>query len=1140
MDPFVPICPSNMALLTVLQGPTGVSSDISEVHEYLKLQLSPWEIEASLEPHKINGADTAQTIAKREAMYFWRVEEQLRQYNLTGDVKAIDIAINFLIETLEIPCDNHHAITTPHHLVVPLVAQLGQLYRLKWMVGSHIGDLERAKDFFKCALCLTEDGFPGRHEVQLRLGLCYMEWYKVGRCREDSDLRKAVWWVEKWRCHVDRGAAQEYWYAVVLLSELYCLKHENDGTQEDANQAIEYARKAVDMASQDPYTLINLGKVLLKTDPTGKNAQTVPGILDTLFKATGALGAAHPLDNFVRKVIGQFRRAPDLDPEAAMVLQSHNVAETKSFDDYDLDEQVLFFQIYVVPMVSNPPAAWDALALAERLIDRFRKTFTLEDCDTVLSILEQARRLGPTDNGTFDGLVNFYLGVAIMQRWLMRDEVESCAKALYHLYQAEQVLDHLPVELACRRAMLMVLSVLYKQSGDIYWLKLANQTMNLARWYKQPTETNPTFAAQLDTPDMMELKSIIASAEATGGCETAMVEIPFLDIAEIKRLLTTHWQKFPEPEHLSLAMSLSHLSMQQLDEETCLRNSLETLHSDGARTHERIRAAKIASNILITQEKYKEAFDVLSTADSLRCLLSNRHLRAENRELILSEVEATPASFMASLALQLGRPAYHALYHLEKSRGLIMSDMMDLLCDVSQVQEVDPALAMQIKNAQKMALMALRLRGKVDANELPLRLTHKGSLDNLERLIQRARVLPGLSDFMQPPTEAMLRTAAQLGPIVVFNATPLRSDAILITTGGVHTLPLPGLVWNDVIHYTNIFSMVLASSPNTLEKRNKMLKGLLEWLWKVAVEPVLRELGFKKTLGESTKATQLQRIWWVASAPLGNLPFHAAGIYRAKFSPKTNATLNYCVSSYVPTIKALLYTRRIQDAYQQPSKAVRLLAVAMPDTPGYSSLDGVLTEVEGIKQEFDVRRTGNRGASAHVYVENLVKPSSSDVISEMATADIIHFACHGVSGRLSPLDSHLLVMNDTANAAAPITVRQICEAPAQLRSAKLVYLSACSSAQISSPKLMDEGFHISTAFQLAGFQHAIGSMWETDDELSHTIALGFYRTLFSQTAPLEDRNISCALHSTIRGQLMTDHRLVKAPLLWAPYVHFGG
>ena len=81
------------------------------------------------------------------------------------------------------------------------------------------------------------------------------------------------------------------------------------------------------------------------------------------------------------------------------------------------------------------------------------------------------------------------------------------------------------------------------------------------------------------------------------------------------------------------------------------------------------------------------------------------------------------------------------------------------------------------------------------------------------------------------------------------------------------------------------------------------MKVILEWLWDVAVKPVLDELGF-------TQIPQLDevwpRVWWVGSGLLNILPIHASG-YHDSTPPQT--ALDRVISSYAPTVKSLAYAR---------------------------------------------------------------------------------------------------------------------------------------------------------------------------------------------------------------------------------------
>ena len=102
--------------------------------------------------------------------------------------------------------------------------------------------------------------------------------------------------------------------------------------------------------------------------------------------------------------------------------------------------------------------------------------------------------------------------------------------------------------------------------------------------------------------------------------------------------------------------------------------------------------------------------------------------------------------------------------------------------------------------------------------------------------------------------------------------------------------------------------------------------------------------------------------------------------------------------------------------------------------------------------------------------------------------------------------------------------------------AELAYLSACDTALISTSELIDEAIHLTTAFQLAGFPHVIGTLWEINDQLSVTIADTFYATLRTSQGSVDTSQAARALHHVVRS---VRDELPHTPSLWAAYIHAG-
>jgi CHAT domain-containing protein len=150
------------------------------------------------------------------------------------------------------------------------------------------------------------------------------------------------------------------------------------------------------------------------------------------------------------------------------------------------------------------------------------------------------------------------------------------------------------------------------------------------------------------------------------------------------------------------------------------------------------------------------------------------------------------------------------------------------------------------------------------------------------------------------------------------------------------------------------------------------------------------------------------------------------------------------------------------------------------------------------------------------------------VLEQLPGCAIAHFACHGYSDPADPSQSRLLLHDHQRD---PLTVAALTQVV--LGHAQLAYLSACTTARVADTSLLDEAIHLATAFQLTGFPHVVGTLWEIDDAISVDIAGSFYRAL---TGPAGAADPARALHQAIRAQ--RDLR-PASPYLWASHIHAG-
>ncbi len=249
------------------------------------------------------------------------------------------------------------------------------------------------------------------------------------------------------------------------------------------------------------------------------------------------------------------------------------------------------------------------------------------------------------------------------------------------------------------------------------------------------------------------------------------------------------------------------------------------------------------------------------------------------------------------------------------------------------------------------------------------------------------------------------------------------------------------------------------------------------------------------------------------------------------------------VSSYTPTVRALRHARRTSGGRVLPPDApVRGLIVAMPTTPGVPGLGRlpyVAAEAELLRRHLPDSVLLREPDPADADVPLTEPPTKPAVLRHLPDCTIAHFACHGASHPADPSRS-LLLLHD--HASDPFTVASL--APVRLDHARLAYLSACRTAAVGNVELIEESIHLTSAFQLAGFPHVVGTLWEIRDQTAAAVADAFYTHLRTPAGALDTSRSAWALHQAVRdlrdGQdLPGALDRTKVPYLWAAYLHTG-
>ncbi|KAF0637147.1 hypothetical protein FPSE5266_04381 [Fusarium pseudograminearum] len=517
-----------------------------------------------------------------------------------------------------------------------------------------------------------------------------------------------------------------------------------------------------------------------------------------------------------------------------------------------------------------------------------------------------------------------------------------------------------------------------------------------------------------------------------------------------------------------------------------------------------------------------QAYNVAKFTVDLIPLLNSHSIQNIDRQTLLMQAVAI-ASDAAAIALLHNRTTIDAVQLLETGRNIIASSLQDLRTDLSILQKEHPDRANRFVQLRDQLDVPVTKNSTIESNNSgqPSREAdrRRDAEEKLKVLLEDIRAQSGFEDFLLAPSATDLLAAARDGPIVIINVSQFGCHALIIEQSGARTVPLPSLSWGKI------------------HRRDRGSLETLEWLWNVIVSPVLNAMNFTQTPADHG----LPHIWWIPTGRLVEFPLHAAG-YHLNGGLKT--ALDRVVSSYTPSVKTLIHSRRQQGPKIQGHVKRNLVLVAMESTPEQGHLDYAAEEIQSIR---DV----TKGLTMILAKE---PPTvKNDVLSALGSCSIFHFAGHGGTDSLNPLESRLLLSDWKAD---PLSVENILDINLGREMPFLAYLSACGTSRIRTAGFVDEAIHMTSAFQLAGFQHVIGTLWDVSDRTCVDMARVTYEGLLK--AGLSDESVSRSLHNAtreLRSQWLKDEMGQDGdagvrdivPMedesdirpLWVPYVHYG-
>ena len=518
--------------------------------------------------------------------------------------------------------------------------------------------------------------------------------------------------------------------------------------------------------------------------------------------------------------------------------------------------------------------------------------------------------------------------------------------------------------------------------------------------------------------------------------------------------------------------------------------------------------------LLTGEARHTEATEESENAVALLQRVSPRLLSRDEQQRVLDDFSALPC-VDATSAVRAGWPASKVLQVLESGRCIIAGFAINARSDVVLLKEKYPDVCERYERCRTAFASLTSMPGANTSDHyLASTESREKALSDLSKKENEIRKLPDFERFQKSLDENRYMRLAERGPVVIFNVSPKRSDAIIIDSS-IRIIHLQDLHYSDMAANLKSVSALSGSRHRNMElvddseseqDRKPDIPTILRWLWDVAVEPIQGQLG---------PSCQRRRIWWVTCGVMSFAPIHAAGDHSAGSS---DFTMNHVISSYISGLMALHYARARQQTPRDYVK--RMLLATMTKTLGAAPLN-VQPEVEAITHIF--------GHSIY----SLLYAQKEQVLKSLLSSSFAHFACHGTANLTDPAQGGLVLLDKDRNVT--LTISELDRL--NLKYAEIAYLSACSTAEISGTAFIDEATHLANSFKMIGFRHVIGTMWAADDGAAAEIAGDFYRSIQEHFKNLEE----LALHTVIlshKAKLDAQENAANWST-WAPLSHVG-
>jgi CHAT domain-containing protein/tetratricopeptide (TPR) repeat protein len=426
--------------------------------------------------------------------------------------------------------------------------------------------------------------------------------------------------------------------------------------------------------------------------------------------------------------------------------------------------------------------------------------------------------------------------------------------------------------------------------------------------------------------------------------------------------------------------------------------------------------------------------------------------------------------------------ARRALATAGEQRDAILESLdavRSLEAELARLAESDPEREQERMRAKLADFL------KVDPSLLQVRRTDPRVDDPSPVAVERDRVTTALGEARRRLSELLVQgrpaddpSAASAADVVELARASSSALVYLMTTvhGGAAVAALPDgscdvLVLEDLTSDLSrgllfgsdgVPAFADAALLDEVEHLPRSLDAIVAALAPTAMTPIIAWLH-----GHGVKRAVL-----IPLGSLGLLPLHVAADDSVVFS-------------YAPSARALGLDYGGQP-YRGPKRS-GLVVFADPDTADAPALP--FSVVEG-RTVVTVPPPGR----ASLVVRGDV--TLAQVAELTATAEDIHFGCHGTFRPSDPLESELLLAGEDRLTLADVFADRV-----DLSAARIVTLLACRSGNVEFRQTPDESLGFPSALLLGGVRGVVSTMWSVDDAAAALFSVRMYELLYRDGLP---------------------------------------